>query len=119
MAPPQLPTVPPPPHITGRLVGGAVLLAAVREDPLRQRERYREFLHIGWEVAQGQNLWAETDCNVWAIEEQRDLDCNHLSPLKELANGVVAPCCAVDPVNPHAGATFRSPVEAKTLVTAG
>jgi hypothetical protein len=57
MAPAEMPVVPPPPHMTGKLVGEAVLLAAVKYDARRQRENHRLFAALGAEVFQGRNLW--------------------------------------------------------------
>jgi hypothetical protein len=59
MAPPELPAVPPPEHMTGKVVGGSVLLAAVKYDPSRVRENYRLFAALGAEVLKGQNLWPD------------------------------------------------------------
>ncbi len=57
MTPPHLPAVKPPPFLTGRLVGGAVLLASVRHQPLRCLHHYRTCLALGIEAAEGKNLW--------------------------------------------------------------
>lgn len=54
---PGLPVVAPRPYVTGRLVGVAVYLAAVRRDPARYRDRLRQYLAVGLEVARGDNLW--------------------------------------------------------------
>ena len=59
MTPPHLPAVPPPPYITGRLVGGAILIAAVQGNALRQRDNYRAFLALGVEALEGRNLWSD------------------------------------------------------------
>jgi hypothetical protein len=59
MTPPELPAVPPPEHMTGKVVGGAVLLAAVKYDASRQRDNYRAFAALGADVLQGQNLWTD------------------------------------------------------------
>lgn len=45
------------PYLTGRFVGVAVYLASVRKQPARYRERLRQFLEIGLEIARGRNLW--------------------------------------------------------------
>ncbi|HUN44762.1 MAG TPA: hypothetical protein VMU81_31130 [Acetobacteraceae bacterium] len=47
------PKVPPKPHIAGRTLGGAVVLAAVRTDPKRQQDRLRQFLESGRSIAAG------------------------------------------------------------------
>lgn len=57
MTPPHLPPVAPPPFITGRLVGGALLLASVLHEPLECRAHYRTCLELGLEAAEGRNLW--------------------------------------------------------------
>lgn len=54
---PQLPPVAPPAHATGRLVAGAVLLAAVRCRPLEYRNHYRQYLAVGLDVADGHLEW--------------------------------------------------------------
>jgi hypothetical protein len=56
---PGLPVVPPPLFATGRLVGVAVYLAAVKRDPARYRARLRQFLEVGLEVARGESLWPQ------------------------------------------------------------
>jgi hypothetical protein len=72
MTPPTLPLVSPPPDLTGRVVGGAILLAAVQRDAPRFREHYREFLALGLELARAQPFWTagtslpETDAGVIA-----------------------------------------------------
>ena len=80
MVPPELPAVPCPPHMTGRLIGNALLLAAVQRDALEYRAHYRQFLQLGTEIAQGENLWAELDDsriedleeNSWPIASRAD-----------------------------------------------
>ena len=57
LSPHGLPPVATPEDVTGRLVRGAVLLAAVQGDALAFRERYREFVHLGAEVAAGSLRW--------------------------------------------------------------
>jgi hypothetical protein len=59
MTPPHLPAVAPPRFLTGRLVGGAVLLACLRRQPERCRQHYRTCLTLGLEAADGKNLWAD------------------------------------------------------------
>lgn len=53
MAPLGQPKVPPPPHLTGTAVAGAVLLASVRMRPERQPERLRAFLVSARDIAAG------------------------------------------------------------------
>jgi hypothetical protein len=50
---PHLPVVPPPPELTARLVGAAVLLCAVVREPMQYQGRCRQFLLIGEDVAAG------------------------------------------------------------------
>lgn len=47
------PVVPPKPHVAGRTLAGAVILAAVRTDPLRQVTRLKRFLESGRNIAAG------------------------------------------------------------------
>lgn len=53
MSPPDVPKVPPPPHATGAAVAGAVTLAAVRGDPVRQPVRLTAFLQSARDIAAG------------------------------------------------------------------
>jgi hypothetical protein len=53
IGPEDQPPVPPTPHMTGKMVAGAVFLAAVRRDPLRQDARLKRFLESGRNVAAG------------------------------------------------------------------
>ena len=57
MTPPHLPPVAPPSFITGRLVGGALLLSSVLHEPLEGQAHYRTCLALGLEAAEGRNLW--------------------------------------------------------------
>lgn len=59
LAPPALPLVPPPEHLTARLVGAAVLRAAVAVEPMRYEDRYRHFLDLGLHLAARRNLWTQ------------------------------------------------------------
>lgn len=54
---PGLPAVAPRPFVTGRLVGVAVYLAAVKLDAANYKHKLRRFLALGLEVARGNNLW--------------------------------------------------------------
>lgn len=53
MAPEGQASVPPAPHLCGTAVAGAVVLAAVRGDPLRQPARLKRFLESGRNIAAG------------------------------------------------------------------
>jgi hypothetical protein len=53
MAPADRPAVPPPPHLAGTAVAGAVALAAVRNQPERSAARYARFLDSAVEIATG------------------------------------------------------------------
>lgn len=55
MAPPDVPAVPPPDHLTGLAVDGAVTLAAVSGGPERAPEKLRRFLDQAIDVANGGN----------------------------------------------------------------
>ena len=53
MAPPNVPKVPPAPHLTGTAIAGAVNLAAVRGDPLKRDARLARFLESARDIAAG------------------------------------------------------------------
>jgi hypothetical protein len=53
MAPEGQAAVPPAPHLCGTAVAGAIVLAAVRGDPLRQPARLKRFLESGRNIAAG------------------------------------------------------------------
>jgi hypothetical protein len=57
LAPPNVPAVPPGEHLTAHGVAGAVMLAAVLNQPEKAAERYRQFFALGVEVANGANRW--------------------------------------------------------------
>jgi hypothetical protein len=57
LGPPNVPPVPPDEHMTGQVVGGAVLLAAIQKEPEKAIDRFRAFLTKGIEVAKGTNRW--------------------------------------------------------------
>jgi hypothetical protein len=59
LAPPDSTAVPPPEHLTPSAVANAVLLAAVQEEPERATEKFRQFLELGVQVAEGRNRWPE------------------------------------------------------------
>jgi hypothetical protein len=46
-----------PGHLTGRLVGVTVYLAAAVREPRRYRDHLRHYLTLGEEIARGQHLW--------------------------------------------------------------
>jgi Family of unknown function (DUF6931) len=53
MAPKDLPEVPPPPHLLGVAVSGAVTLAAVQPDPQQADEKRQRFVAAGVDIANG------------------------------------------------------------------
>jgi hypothetical protein len=53
MAPPDVPKIPPAPHLTGTAVAGSVNLAAVRGDPLKRDARLARFLDSARDIAKG------------------------------------------------------------------
>jgi hypothetical protein len=59
LAPPDLTAVPPADDLTETCVAGALDLAAVQAEPEKAPERYRRFLTLGLEVADGKNRWKE------------------------------------------------------------
>jgi hypothetical protein len=57
LAPPNVPVVPPKEHLTAHGVVCAVMLAAVLTEPQKSEEKYKKFLALGVEVANGTNRW--------------------------------------------------------------
>lgn len=55
MAPEDAPVVPPADNLTAKAVTGAVMLAAVIEQPERVQDKYRFFLEQGVDIANGGN----------------------------------------------------------------
>ena len=53
MAPPDAPEVPPAPELTGRAVGGAVLLAVAESGPENAEDKYKFLLDRGIDIAKG------------------------------------------------------------------
>jgi hypothetical protein len=53
IGPEDQPAVPPTPHMTGKMVAGAVYLAALRPDPQREVARLKRFLESGRIIAAG------------------------------------------------------------------
>jgi Family of unknown function (DUF6931) len=49
--------VPPADHLTARGVAGAVLLAAVMNEPVKAAEKFRRFLALGRDIGAGKNRW--------------------------------------------------------------
>ena len=56
---PGLPAVEPPPLATAQMVSGAVLVAGVLTQPEKAPEKYRRFLALGTEIANGGKRWKE------------------------------------------------------------
>ena len=56
---PHLPSVPPRPFVTGRLVGVCVYLASVTRSAARYQDHLRQYLAVGIDVARGHHLWHE------------------------------------------------------------
>ena len=54
---PDLPVVPPGEDLTGRMATGALMLAAVMNEPEKASEKHTAFLRTGLQIADGQNLW--------------------------------------------------------------
>jgi hypothetical protein len=59
LAPPKLAVVPPAENLCPNAVGNAVILAAVASAPEKAEEKYRLFLQVGMDVAEGKNRWKE------------------------------------------------------------
>lgn len=57
LAPPNVPVVPPGEWLTSQVVAGAVMIAAVQTEPEKAPEKYRKYLSLGMEVANGQQRW--------------------------------------------------------------
>ncbi len=57
LGPANIPPIPPAENMTGQVVGGAVLLAAVEKEPQKAIERFQAFLARGIEVANGTHRW--------------------------------------------------------------
>lgn len=55
MAPPNVPVVPPADNLTGKAVAGAIMLAAVQNNPDKAMETYRTFIRQGIDIAEGGN----------------------------------------------------------------
>jgi hypothetical protein len=59
LAPANVPAVPPGEQLTGHGVVGAVMLAAVLNQPDKAAEKHSTYLKLGVEVANGTNRWKE------------------------------------------------------------
>jgi hypothetical protein len=59
LGPTHVPAVPPGEQLTGHGVSGAVMLAAVLNQPEKAAEKHRSFLDLGVNVASGTNRWKE------------------------------------------------------------
>lgn len=57
MSRPDLPAVPPPERLTNNAIASAVMAAAAQGDPSQLSQRYRQFLHMGADVANQRNRW--------------------------------------------------------------
>lgn len=55
MAPPGQPAVPPAPHLAGRAISGAVMLAAAQGQATLAPQRYARFIAQGMDIASGGN----------------------------------------------------------------
>lgn len=53
LAPPDQPIVPPPDELCAKAIAGAVMLAAVIQDPKKAADRYEAFLRQGVDIANG------------------------------------------------------------------
>src|SRR5262249_45604696 len=60
LAPPQIQAVPPPDHLTARMVAVALTLAAVKTQPEKAAEKRTKFLDLGLAVATGTNRWPDS-----------------------------------------------------------
>jgi hypothetical protein len=56
---PRLPVVPPAEHLCPGTVGNTVILVGVIRTPEKAEEKYRAFLQLGKDVAEGKNRWKE------------------------------------------------------------
>ena len=53
LAPPDLPVVPPAPHLSGVAVSGAVTLAAVQTEPALAEQKRKRYIEIAIDIANG------------------------------------------------------------------
>ncbi len=57
LAPPNVPEVPAAGHLTGHVVSGGVMLGGVRTEPEKAPEKYKKYLEVGLQVADGTARW--------------------------------------------------------------
>ena len=60
LAPPDAPDVPPDEHLAAKAVAGAVILAAVLNEPEKAGEKYQGFFGEGKAIAAGELRWPES-----------------------------------------------------------
>ena len=61
LAPPSAPKVPPGPFVPAKAVVGAVLLAAVKGDPVKIGDTQRLFVELAVGIAEGRFTWPDTE----------------------------------------------------------
>ncbi len=59
IAPPEAHTHPAPPSVLGKFVSVSVYLAATRKNIRQYVHHMREYIHLGEQIALGQNLWPQ------------------------------------------------------------
>ena len=59
LAAPDQPLVPPPENLTGTAVTGALIQAALLNQPEKFADTLRQFLNVGVNMATGSNRWKE------------------------------------------------------------
>jgi hypothetical protein len=59
LAPARLAAVSPPEHLLPGAVASSILLAAVKREPEKAEDKYRQFLALGQDVAAARDRWAE------------------------------------------------------------
>lgn len=59
LAPEKFEPVPPPEHLTATAVVNAIQITAVLEEAEKAPEKFGRFLELGWEVADGRNVWKQ------------------------------------------------------------
>jgi hypothetical protein len=57
LGPPNVPVIPPKEHLTAHGVACALMLAVVLKEPEKAPEKYKKFLTLGIDVANGTNRW--------------------------------------------------------------
>lgn len=71
LAPPDQVPVPPPEYLTGVAVANAVILAAMLGDAAKIEERFRKFLALGIDIANGANRWKEPEPTPGTVKRPR------------------------------------------------